>query len=130
MPAFRLINTCNEGRYRIEKTVLADPDRSVILQEIKFVPLKGKRADYAVYALLNPHLGNQGKENTAWVGDYKGHPLLFAQRSDAALALACSVPAGTGVRSASSAPQTAGRTSRSTGRWPGPMSGPRRGTSP
>ena len=41
VPAYVLVNTCGSGRYRIEKTVLADPRRDVILQQIRFVPLKG-----------------------------------------------------------------------------------------
>ena len=32
-----------------------------------------------------------GYGNTAWVEDYKGVPMLFAQRDGNALALACSV---------------------------------------
>ncbi len=91
-PAYRLINTCQEGRYRIEKEIIADPQRSVVLQRIRFIPLQGVLADYHLYVLLAPHLGNRGADNTAWIGDYKGIPMLFAERDDVALALACSVP--------------------------------------
>jgi glucoamylase len=65
VPAYRLINTCGQGRYRIEKVVLADPRRSVILQETHFVPRQGQLADYCVCAFLTPHLGNQGADNIA-----------------------------------------------------------------
>ena len=92
VPAFRLVNTCAQGRYRLEKLVLTDPRRSTVLQQVQFVPLKGELADYSVCVLLSPHLGNQGGDNTAWVGDYKGVPMLFAQRNGLALALACSAP--------------------------------------
>ena len=34
----------------------------------------------------------RGAGNTAWVGDYKGVPMLFAERGGTALALACSAP--------------------------------------
>jgi glucoamylase len=91
IPAYRLINTCAQGRYRIEKEVLTDPARDVVLQRIRFVPLKGTLADYRLYALLAPHLANQGAGNTAWVGDHKGVPMLFAERDGTAVALACSV---------------------------------------
>ena len=40
----------------------------------------GKSSDYRLYALLAPHLANFGYGNTGWVGDYKGTPMLFAQR--------------------------------------------------
>lgn len=92
MPAYRLVNTCVDGRYRIEKEILADPRRDVILQNTRFTPLQGTLEDYHLYALLAPHLGNRGSDNTAWVGDYKGVPMLFAERAGNALALACSTP--------------------------------------
>ena len=34
VPAFHLVNTSEDGRYRIEKTVLTDPRRPVLLQQI------------------------------------------------------------------------------------------------
>ena len=92
VPSFELHNTCVEGRYRIEKYILADPGREVVLQRIRFRALKGSVRDYRAYALLAPHLGNRGAGNTAWVGDYKGIPMLFAERDGVALALGCSVP--------------------------------------
>ena len=92
VPAYRLTNTCLQGRYRIEKEVVADPERDVILQRIRFVPLQGSLDDYHLYELLAPHLGNQGAGNTAWLGETKGEPMLFAERSGTALALAASVP--------------------------------------
>src|SRR5262252_2645712 len=36
VPAFRLVDTCVEGRYRIEKEILADPQRDVVLQQTTF----------------------------------------------------------------------------------------------
>jgi glucoamylase len=90
VPAFRLTNTCGEGRYRIEKEIVADPRREVVLQRVRFTALDGALADYGLFALLAPHLGNGGGENTAWVGDFKGMPVLLAERGGTALALACS----------------------------------------
>jgi glucoamylase len=92
VPAYRFVNTCNEGRYRIEKEIMTNPQREVVLQRIRFVPLEGALTDYRLYVLLAPHLGNHGSGNTAWVDAYKGTPMLFAQRDDTALALACSAP--------------------------------------
>ena len=92
VPAFRLGNTSRDGRYRIEKEIVADPRRDVVLQRTRFVPLQGQLSDYHLYVLLAPHLGNRGSGNTARVGDYKGEPMLFASRDDTALALACSAP--------------------------------------
>ncbi|HEV8355190.1 MAG TPA: glucan 1,4-alpha-glucosidase [Gemmatimonadales bacterium] len=92
VPAFRLRNTCDSGRYRIEKTVLASPESNAILQHLRFLPERGALADYHVHVLASPHLGNQGAGNTGWLGEYKGAPMLFASRNDHALALAASVP--------------------------------------
>jgi glucoamylase len=91
VPAYRLVNTCVQNRYRIEKEIVADPWRDCVLQQTRFTPIKGEIQDYRLYVLLAPHLGNQGKGNTAWIGDYKGVPMLFAERNGYALALVCSV---------------------------------------
>lgn len=89
VPAYRLANTCVLGRYRIEKEILTDPRRDVVLQRTRFVPLIGALSDYRVYVLLAPHLANRGWGNTAWAGDYKGVPMLFAERKGTSLAVAC-----------------------------------------
>src|SRR3954468_14084849 len=72
VPAYRIENTAFDGRYRIEKEVLTDPHRDVVLQRVRFVPLVGTLDDYHLYALLAPHLANHASGNTAWIGDYKG----------------------------------------------------------
>ena len=92
IPVYELVNIHKGARYRIEKEVLSDPWRNVVSQRIRFLPLQGRLSDYRLYALLAPHLANWGRDNTGWVGDYKGVPMLFAQRNDCALAFACSVP--------------------------------------
>lgn len=97
VPAYRLTNTAMDGRYCIEKEVCSDPLRPVCLQKIRFRALQGRLSDYHVYVLLAPHLANCGFGNTAFIGDYKGTPMLFAERNRHALALGCST--GWGKRS-------------------------------
>jgi glucoamylase len=92
IPAYRIHNTAADGRYRIEKEVLTDPWRDVVLQRVRFVPLRGRLADFRLYVLLAPHLVNRGGGNTAWVGDYKGTPMLLGEREHYALALASTAP--------------------------------------
>jgi glucoamylase len=92
VPAYRIVNTCRHGRYRIEKEIVAAPVREAVLQQTLFTPLRGSLEDYLAHVLLSPHLGNRGSGNTAWIGDYKGVPMLFAQRGAFTLALACSAP--------------------------------------
>jgi glucoamylase len=92
VPAFQIINTHRGGRYRIEKEILSDPRHDAVLQRTRFTPLRGQLSDYHVYALLAPHLGNRGYGNTAWIGRHQESRMLFAQRNNLALALACSAP--------------------------------------
>ena len=87
VPAYLLTSTCAQGRYRIEKEIIADPERPVVLQRLRFTALRGRPEDYRVFALLAPHLDNHGAGNTARVGDYKGVPALFASRDGHALCL-------------------------------------------
>ncbi|MBV8512004.1 MAG: glucan 1,4-alpha-glucosidase, partial [Xanthobacteraceae bacterium] len=89
VPAYETVNV-HPGRYRITKCVISDPYRDVLLQRIAFESLDGQ--PYRVFALLAPHLVNAGADNTAWLGAYKGVPMLFAQGRGTALALACTVP--------------------------------------
>src|ERR1700688_4406575 len=77
VPAYELTNTCITGEYLIEKEVLTDPWRNVVLQKIRCVPLRGKLGDARLYGLLASHLANFGYGNTGWAGDYKGTPMLF-----------------------------------------------------
>ncbi|MFX1572658.1 MAG: glycoside hydrolase family 15 protein [Promethearchaeota archaeon] len=91
-PAYKITNTSHQKRYAIEKIILTDPRRDVLLLKVKFTPLKGQLDDYRLYTILNPHIKNFGYGNDSWVGDYKGIPMLFAQREDIVLALACSTP--------------------------------------
>jgi glucoamylase len=92
IPLYRLTNTELQGRYQIEKEVFTDPYRNVVLQKVRFIPQQGKLEDYRLYALLSPHIANFGAGNTGWVGDYKGVPMLFAERANTALAFGCSTP--------------------------------------
>lgn len=92
VPAYQLRKTAVDGRYRIEKEVMTDPWRDVVLQRVRFVPLTGTLEEFRLFVLLAPHLANRASGNTAWVGNYKGVPLLFAERDHHALALASTAP--------------------------------------
>jgi len=88
IPAYRVASVCHLGRYRIQKDIFCDPNRDALLQVVHFRPLQGSLEDYCLTVLLAPHLGNRGSGNTAWIGEYKGMPMLFAKRERLALALA------------------------------------------
>ena len=65
VPGYRLREPCREGRYEIEKTIITDPERDVLLQRMRFRALVGTLEDYRLFALLAPHIGNQGYGNDA-----------------------------------------------------------------
>jgi glucoamylase len=92
VPVYELTNSDISGRYRIHKEVLSDPYRNVVLQKVRFEPLRGTLSDYRLFALLSPHLANCGYGNTGWIGDYKGFPMFFAEHDGTTLALASSAP--------------------------------------
>src|ERR1700758_4901110 len=94
IPAFELINTCNCSLYRIHKEVFSDPYRNVVLQKVRFEPLQGNLSDYRLFALLSPHLANCGFGNTAWIGDYKGIPMFFAEHGGVSMSMTSSAPRG------------------------------------
>ena len=91
VPVVQLTNTCHPGRYRLEKTIFAHPHQPAVLQFTRFVPLRGRREDYHVHVYLEPHLGNQGWRNSAWVAKHKGRQMLLARRDGHAVALGASV---------------------------------------
>ena len=91
VPAFKLINTCLRGRYRLTKRIITSPLHDAVLQHVKFEVLDDGPADrFKLFAVLAPHLVNGGANNTGWIGAYKGYPMLFAEGSGTSLALACS----------------------------------------
>ncbi len=65
VPGFRISNVCHDGRYAIDKILITDPQRHVVLQQMRFTPRRGPMDDYHLYVLLAPHLGNQGGHNSA-----------------------------------------------------------------
>jgi glucoamylase len=90
VPAFQVVSTHLGGRFRITKCILSDPRYDVVLQQIRFEVLQGP--PLRLFALLAPHLVNGGAHNTAWIGDYKGSRMLFAEGDGTALALSADKP--------------------------------------
>jgi len=76
VPAYCLRNECVRGIYDITKTVITDPRRDVVLQQVE-LRARGD-APLRLFALISPHLVNGGAHNTGWVGAYKGVQMLFA----------------------------------------------------
>jgi hypothetical protein len=78
VPAFRLVNTCRDGRYRIEKQIVTDPHRDTVLQQVQFIAQQGARSGYHLHVLLAPHLGNHGSGNKLAAGRVENAKRLLA----------------------------------------------------
>ena len=90
VPAFEITNTCKQGRYVIKKWILTDPERHVLFQKTRFEATEGRPSDYHLHVLLAPHLEDRGEGNIGRVGEFKGIPMLMAEREGFGLALASS----------------------------------------
>jgi glucoamylase len=87
VPYYETRSDCLQGRYALRCEFITDTLRPVVLVRVSFEALQGNPADYRLYVLLAPHLNNFGAGNTAWAGDYRDVPALFAERADRALCL-------------------------------------------
>ena len=92
VPAFQLVSTpISMAVVRIVKYILYRPRAPTLRcsasgwRSLSGPPLR-------LFALLAPHLVNGGAHNTGWIGNYKGHRLLFAEGDGTCLALGCSRP--------------------------------------
>ncbi len=106
VPAYHITGTHQGGLFRLHKRLIADPRRPAVLLRVQVEDLRDDREGMAplhglaplrVHALLAPHLVNAGGTGTAWIGDYKGQEMLFADAQGTAVAMA----AGCGWRARS-----------------------------
>ena len=77
-------------RFDFRFRVCPDPDRDVLL--IDFA-LEGDE-DLTAYALCIARLGADARANTAWVAQWQGRPVLWAEQGPFGLAIACRDPEG------------------------------------
>ncbi|AUW93894.1 glucan 1,4-alpha-glucosidase [Sulfobacillus thermotolerans] len=91
-PAYKLINTDPQGRFRITKRIVTWPEGDALLTHVRFEVLQGARSDYRVFFLLAPHIKNQGGHNNAALIDLRGRQAVMAWRGDAALCIGSTVP--------------------------------------
>jgi glucoamylase len=85
IPAFKIVNTENDSKFTIEKTLFINSENDVLVEHCVFKTNKGSE-HLSIYSLLSPHLNNGGSHNNGWVGEYKGKKMMFAQRDDIFLA--------------------------------------------
>ncbi|MGK7897344.1 MAG: glucan 1,4-alpha-glucosidase [Xenococcus sp. (in: cyanobacteria)] len=63
-PAYRIVNTDQEGKYTIEKHVFTDPDRQTLFTRVIFT---ANEDNITPYILINPHMANTGNGDVAFV---------------------------------------------------------------
>ena len=65
-PAYRVVNTDQEGKYTIEKHIFTDPDRQTLFTRVIFT---ANENNITPYILINPHMANTGNEDVAFVSE-------------------------------------------------------------
>ena len=83
-PAVHIVH--RHPRFELELRVACADDRDVLLMETR---LDGDPR-LRLYALLAPHVGGTGRNNTAEVAQYRGRKVLWAEQGPFGLALAAS----------------------------------------
>jgi glucoamylase len=89
---FRQINSDPAGRYQLIKETLTDPRAPVVLVQTRYRALQPGAKNYQLFALVAPHLGNQGMNNHGAALTIDGRECLVAERSGTALAVAATIP--------------------------------------
>ena len=82
IPAVRVVH--RHERFELRLRIVPAAERDVLLVELELTGDEQLRP----YALLAPHVGGTGHDNTASVAGHRGHRLLLAEQGPFALALA------------------------------------------
>jgi glucoamylase len=90
--AYRVTNTDRDNKYAIEKSIFTDPDRQTLFVRVS---ITAREDNITPYILINPHMGNSGRYDVAYVGRdqqgggylnaRQGHELFLSLRSTASL---------------------------------------------
>ncbi|QEG35472.1 glycoside hydrolase family 15 protein [Bythopirellula goksoeyrii] len=86
---YRIVNEDDAGRYRIEKQIISAPHAACVLIHTRFFPSPKWRGKLRLYALLAPHLGGGGWNNTAQVASVNDQRILVANSERRWLAMGC-----------------------------------------
>ncbi|HEY6308422.1 MAG TPA: glycoside hydrolase family 15 protein [Candidatus Angelobacter sp.] len=78
-----------QGRYRIEKEIIADPHQSTVLLRARLVATDAWAKKLHIYFLLAPHLEVGGGNNSAMKTNVAGRGVLLAWKNSTHLAVGC-----------------------------------------
>jgi glucoamylase len=90
--SYRVINSDPEGRYVINKTVIADPSSPCILQKVETSGASEWLSRLKLFVQCAPHLAGGGWNNNAMVVESAGRTLLAAEKDGTWLVLGANVP--------------------------------------
>lgn len=91
--AYRTTAEEAELRYRVRKTILADPHLPCLLMRVRLeIGDEQLASKLRVFVLAAPHLNLGGWGNTASVQEVLGLPILLAEKDGVALAVGADVP--------------------------------------
>lgn len=91
VPGCRIESRCKAGRYRIAKEIFTDPVRDSLLMRVSFQVIDSS-SQLKLYLFVEPHLGDRGADNSAWIGRHKGVETLLAKRNDLCMGIAFEPP--------------------------------------
>ncbi|MBZ5539979.1 MAG: glucan 1,4-alpha-glucosidase [Acidobacteriia bacterium] len=89
---YRSTNRDPDGRYAIEKEIIAEPHFACILQRTRLTGDESFLSKLRLYALCAPHLEVGGWGNNGYVVEADGRKILMAEKQGRWLALAATVP--------------------------------------
>ena len=87
---FRTVGTAPDGRYRLVKEAIADPEAAALLMRVTLEPRESSEA-LRIYLLCAPHLEVGGWANSGEVLPGRGKPVFLAHRGGTWMALGASL---------------------------------------
>ena len=88
----RVTSVDPEGRYRLEKEIVTNPDQACVLIRTLVTVLDTSLETLRLFALLAPHLDGGGDGNSGYVAVQGGREVLVAHKGAIWLALAATAP--------------------------------------
>lgn len=89
---YSISNRDRDGRYSIEKEIIADPHLPCVLQRVQLKSDQSTLEGLQLYLLAAPHIEVSGWGNNAYVVEVAGRKILVAERAGTWLAIGASVP--------------------------------------
>ena len=85
---YRVVQEDRQGRYRLEKEIITDPDLSSVIMRVRFQAEDGLR----LFLLCAPHLEIAGYGNNGEVAEVGDSTVLLANKDSTWMAVGASVP--------------------------------------